>query len=336
MAQGTTGLNTGGVTEEKKRPFLIDVATRMVKEKPLGTVGAVIVLLLLLTGIFADLKWLGMPEIGLAPYGYNEVWVGGKLDTPSATNWLGTDHVGRDLLSRIVHGARVSMSVGLWVSIISTAISVAIGLISGYLGGRADIIIQRFVDAWMCFPGLFIILTMMAIVGPGILQVIIVLGILYGIGGSRTVRSAVIGIKANVYVEAARSIGCSTGKVLLRHILPNIMAPVIIIFTTRMGAAIITEASISFLGYGIPPPIPSWGQMLSGAGRRYMLLAPWMAIWPGLALSIVVYGINMFGDALRDLFDPRMRGGLGRYSGATRKMPGQQTLRTVQNEDQRK
>ena len=327
MAESRTGLDAGAVTEEKRRPLLIDLIARLVKEKPLGTVGAVIVLMLLLTGIFADF---------IAPYGYNEIWVGGKLDAPSASSWLGTDHLGRDLLSRIIHGARVSMYVGLAVSAMSTVISAVIGLISGYLGGKTDIVIQRFVDAWMCFPGLFIILTMMAIVGPGLLQVIIVLGVLYGIGGSRTVRSAVIGIKANVYVEAARSIGCPTGKVLLRHILPNIMAPVIIIFTTRMGAAILAEASISFLGYGIPPPTPSWGGMLSGAGRRYMLLAPWMAIWPGLALSVVVYGINMFGDALRDLLDPRMRGGLGRYSGVTRKMPKQQTERATQNEEQRK
>ena len=150
-----------------------------------------------------------------------------------------------------------------------------------------------------------------------------VLGISGGISGSRVIRSTVINIKENVYVEAARSIGCPTGKLLMRHILPNITAPIIIMFTTGMGAAIIAEASISFLGFGIPPPTPSWGGMLSTSGRTYMLTAPWLAVWPGLALTIVVYGINMFGDALRDLLDPRLRGGLGRYSGTKKKMSKQ-------------
>jgi peptide/nickel transport system permease protein len=312
MARDTTGLYAGAITEEKKRHFLIDLFARLVREKPLGTVGGVIVLLLLLTGILADV---------VAPYGYNETWVGDKLASPSGSFWLGTDNVGRDMLSRIIHGARVSVVVGLTVSALSTLISGVIGLVSGFLGGKTDIVIQRFVDAWMCFPALFIMITIMAIVGTGLLQVIVVLGILYGITGSRTVRSAVIGIKENVYVEAARSIGCPTGSLLTRHILPNIMAPLIIVFTSRMGAAIIAEASLSFLGYGIPPPIPSWGGMLSGTGRRYMERAWWMAVMPGLALTIVVYGINMFGDALRDLLDPRLRGGLGRYSGVQRKLP---------------
>ncbi len=305
MAEDATGLYAGRLPAEKRRPFLVDLLVRLVREKPLGTVGAAIVLLLLLAGIFAN--WL-------APYGYNQIWVGDKLAPPSAANWLGTDNVGRDLLSRIIYGARISMFVGLGVSTITIVLNAIIGLVSGFLGGKTDLIIQRFVDAWMCFPGLILVLTVMAVVGSGLVQVIVVLGVLYGIGGSRTVRSAVIGIKENVYVEAARAVGCPTGRILLKHILPNVIAPLIIIFSTVMGAAIIAEASISFLGYGIPPPIPSWGGMLSGTGRRYMVQAPWLALWPGLALSIVVYGANMFGDALRDLLDPRLRGGLGRYS----------------------
>jgi len=291
------------VKEPKRHSFLVDLFIRLVREKPLGTVGGVIVLLLLLTGIFADL---------LAPYGYNETWVGGRLDAPSASNWMGTDQSGRDLLSRIIYGAQISMFVGLGVSVFSTIISTLIGLISGYLGGKTDMVIQRFVDAWMCFPGIFIMITLMALTGPGIPQVIIVLAVLYGITGSRTIRSAVIGIRENVYVEAARSIGCPTGSLLIRHILPNIMAPLIIVFTSRMGAAILAEAIISFLGYGIPEPFPSWGGMLN-RGRPYMLEAMQLAVWPGLALSIVVWGINMFGDGLRDLLDPRLRGGVGRY-----------------------
>ena len=232
---------------------------------------------------------------------------------------MGTDRTGRDELSRIIYGAQISMFVGLGVSALSTIISGLIGLISGYLGGKTDLIIQRFVDAWMCFPALFIMITLMSIVGQGIMPVIIVLGILYGITGSRTVRSAVVSIKGNVYLEAARAIGAPTRTILWKHVLPNIMAPLIIVFTSRMGAAILAEASISFLGYGIPEPFPSWGGMLQRSTGS-MLQALHLAVFPGLCLSIVVWGINMFGDALRDLLDPRLRGGLGRYSGTKKKL----------------
>jgi peptide/nickel transport system permease protein len=311
MAEGIRSVEVGAFAAEKRRPFLIDVFIRLVREKPLGTVGAAIVVVLLLAGIFAN--WL-------APYGYNEVWVGPKLGSSTAHFWLGTDNLGRDVLSRIIYGARISMYVGLGVSTIGVVLNAIIGLISGFAGGKTDLIIQRFVDAWMCFPGIFIILTIMAILGPGVLQMIIVLGVLYGITGSRTIRSAVIAVKENVYVEAARSIGCPTWRILIRHLLPNIMAPLIIIFTVSIGSSILVESSISFLGYGIPPPIPSWGGMLS-QGRLDMFQAPQLALWPGLALAIVVYGINMFGDALRDLLDPRLRGGLGRYGGVKKRMP---------------
>ncbi len=298
-------------TRVKRRSFLVDLMVRLVKEKPLGAAGAVIVLLLLLVGICAN--WL-------APYGYNDVFVGPKLGPSTAQFWLGTDNVGRDVLSRIIYGARISMFVGLGVSTIGITLNAIIGLISGFVGGVTDLIIQRFVDAWMCFPGIFIILTIMGILGPGVLQMIIVLGVLYGITGSRTIRSAVISVKQNVYIEAVRSIGCPVWRILLRHVFPNIMAPLIIVFTVSIGGAILIESSISFLGYGIPPPIPSWGGMISQA-RLDMLTAPLLTFWPGLALAIVVYGINMFGDALRDLLDPRLRGGLGRYSGVKKKMP---------------
>ena len=161
----------------------------------------------------------------------------------------------------------------------------------------------------------------MSLLGPGLVQVIIVLGIARGIRSTRVVRSAVIGIRANVYVEAARAIGAPTKRILTKHILPNIMAPIIIVFSLSLGNMILYEAMLSFLGFGVPPPQPSWGGMLSGSGRQYMLLAPWMALWPGAALAVVVYGVNMFGDAVRDLLDPRLRGGLGRYGKVKRKVP---------------
>ncbi|MFC1919106.1 ABC transporter permease [Chloroflexota bacterium] len=308
----TTDILPATPPETKRRHWLVNATARLVKEKPLGTVGAVIFLLLLLTGIFADF---------LAPYGYNEIRPVDAMKPPSAEYLLGTDNLGRDMLSRVIYGARVSMIVGLVASSIAMAISIIIGGISGLMGGKFDILAQRFVDAFMCFPALILLIVLMSIIGGGLWNVCFVLGLQYGITGSRIVRSAVISIKENIYVEAARAIGCSPARLFIRHILPNIMAPLIILFTTRMPAVILAEASLSFLGFGVPPPMPSWGGMLSGAGRTHMLLAPWIAIWPGLAISTVIYGINMFGDAVRDILDPRLRGGLGRYGGVKVKEP---------------
>jgi len=296
--------SSGGVAETKRHSFLVGFLIRLVKEKPLGTVGGVITLLLLLTGIFADF---------IAPYGMNETWVGDFLAPPSAKFWFGIDNIGRDILSRVIFGARVSVIVGLAATTLATIISLIIGIVSGYLGGKLDLIVQRVVDATMCIPLLILMMVLIAIIGPGMWQVIIVIGLTWGVVGSRIIRSAVIGIKENVYVEAAAAIGCSTTRILTRHILSNVMAPTIILFSIRVPNVILVEASLSFLGFGIPPPFPSWGGMLAGRGRTYMYRAPWMVIWPGLALATVVYGINMFGDAVRDLLDPRLRGGVGRY-----------------------
>ncbi len=297
----------GGVPGRKKHSWLAGFFIRLVREKPLGTVGGVIVLFLLLTGIFADF---------LAPYGILELR-GTKLIPPSAEFWMGTDHLGRDLLSRVIFGARISMIVGLAATTLSIVTSVVVGGLSGYFGGKFDLIAQRFVDGVMSLPGLIVLMVIISMVGPSMLSIIIVIGLLWGIGGSRIIRGAVMGIKENVYVEAAKAIGCPTSRILTRHILPNIMAVVIVEFSLRVAGIILTEASLSFLGFGIPPPAPSWGGMLSL--REYMLRAPWMLIWPGVALSIVVYGINMFGDAVRDLLDPRLRGGIGRYGRKAKK-----------------
>jgi peptide/nickel transport system permease protein len=307
------------VTELKKRFVLVDLVIRLVKEKPLGTVGGIIVLVMFLTGIFSNF---------LAPYGMNEVHPPDSLTPPSTQYFLGTDNLGRDMLSRIIFGARISMIVGLAGSGLSTLVAIIIGLISGFFGGKTDIILQRFVDGIMCFPPLFLILTVMAILGQGMAQVIFVLGISSGIRNSRVVRSAVIGIKGNVYIDAASAIGCPNRQMFTRHILPNIMAPIIIIFTISMGAMILSEASISFLGFGIPPPTPSWGGMLSGQARVYMMLAPWLALWPGLSLSIAVFGINMLGDGVRDILDPRLKGGLGRYGGKRKKKARDKKLKS--------
>ena len=277
---------------------------RLVREKPLGAVCGSVVLLFLLVALFAGV---------LAPYGMNETWVGERLVRPSAQFWFGTDNLGRDVFSRVIYGARVSVIVGLAASSLGTAISLFIGLVSGYIGGNFDIVVQRFVDAVMSLPGLVVIIILVTVFGSGMVPVILALSIPGGIVGSRILRSAVIGIKENVYLDAARVVGCSTWRTILRHVLPNIMAPTIILLSIRIPGMIMAEAGLSFLGFGVPPPFPSWGSMIGGAGRIYMLDAPWIVLWPGLALALVVYNSNIFGDTLRDLLDPRLRGGAGRF-----------------------
>jgi len=304
--------SSGRVAERKRHSWLVAFLIRLVKEKPLGTVGLVITLILLLTGIFADL---------IAPYGMNETWLVDPLTPPSAKFWFGTDSVGRDVFSRVVLGARISVIVGLTGSALSTIVSTIIGVASGYIGGKFDLIMQRFVDTMMCIPTLILLMVFSSIVGAGLWSIIIILGLIYGIPGSRILRGAVIGVKENVYVAAAVAIGASPPRVITRHILPNVMPIIILLFTVRVPAMVMTEASLSFLGFGIPPPIPSWGGMLSGIGRSYMFQAPWMALWPGVALATVVYGINMFGDAVRALLDPKLRGGVGRYGVRGKKKP---------------
>ena len=291
------------VSEPKRRAGLADFFIRLWREKPLGTICVIIVLLLILVAIFADV---------LTPYPYDEMHLYDMLQGSSARYLLGTDQFGRDFLSRIIYGARLSIVVGLAATGVNVVVAVLIGGTSGFLGGKLDLVMQRFVDAWMAFPGLLLLLTIMSIVGRGLPQIIVVLGITGGIASSRIVRGAVIGVKENVYFQAAEAIGSSKWRTLIRHVLPNIMAPVIIIFSINIGAVIISEASLSFLGFGLPPQVPSWGGMLSREGRHYMEMAPWLALWPGLCLTITVYSFNMFGDAVRDLLDPRLRGGVGR------------------------
>ena len=272
---------------------------RLWRDKPLGAIGGGIFLVFLLLGIFADF---------IAPFGLNETNLTVRLQPPSWEFLLGTDHLGRDVFSRVLIGAQLSMTVGFLAAGLATIISIVIGVVSGYFGGRIDMLIQRFVDAWMTFPDLVLLIVVISIVGPGIPQIVIILGCLYGIAGSRIVRGSVITVRETMYTHAAQSIGASTWRILLRHILPNVMPVVIVLFTTRVGATILAEAGLSFLGLGVPPPAPTWGSMLSGTGRTYMYLGPWLALAPGLCLTIVVYAINVYGDALRDLLDPRMRG----------------------------
>ena len=212
------------------------------------------------------------------------------------------------MLSRCLHGAQLSVIIGFCAAGLATFISVFLGIVTGYLGGKVDMILQRFVDAWQSFPDLIILIVVVSVVGPGMPQIIVTLGLLLGIAGSRIIRSAVVSVRENMYVHAAQSTGASTPWILWRHILPNVLPPIIVLFTTRVGFVILAESGLSFLGLGVPPPAPTWGGMLSGSGRTFMFQGPWLALAPGLCLTIVVYATNMFGDALRDIFDPRLRG----------------------------
>ena len=283
----------------KRRSRLAEFFGRLVREKPLGTVSGIIILTLILVGIFAD---------ALAPYEFTEIHLRDMLQGSSAKYLLGTDHVGRDILSRLIYGARLSIFVGLAATAINVVVALLVGGTSGFIGGKLDLVVQRFVDAWMAFPGLLILLTVMSIVGRGAPQIILVIGIAGGIGSSRVVRGAVIGIKENDYFLAAEAIGSPKWRTLMRHVLPNVMPVMIIIFSITVGGVIIGAASLSFLGFGLPPATPDWGGMLSREGREYMEVAPRLALLPGLCLTITVYSLNMFGDAMRDLLDPRLRG----------------------------
>jgi peptide/nickel transport system permease protein len=283
------------------RRALVGLA-RFARRKPFGALGALVIVGLLVMAAFAE---------RIAPYAYDQQIPGARLRPPGAEFLFGTDNVSRDIFSRIVYGARVTVTVSFITVFLGNLLAAAVGITSGYFRGRYDIAVQRVVDAWQSFPYLVIILSLLAVMGPGMVNVILSLSILVAAAASRVIRSATLGVVENQYVEAARALGAGHARIMVRHILPNVMATIVVISTIGLGGIILAESALSFLGYGVPPPQPSWGSMLSGSGRTYMYLAPWMAIWPGVAISLVVFAFNMLGDALRDVFDPRLRGSRG-------------------------
>ncbi|MGH8065082.1 MAG: ABC transporter permease [Candidatus Entotheonellia bacterium] len=302
-------MHAGAAADERVRPRktgtrvqsqFLEVWVRLVREKPLGLLGAFIVFGLIGVAVFADV---------LAPYGYAQTSLLQRFKASSLEHWLGTDQLGRDLLSRIIYATRVSLSVSLGAAALGTLLATLIGVTSAFFGGRYDLCVQRFVDAWEAFPGLLLLLTIMSLLGPGLFNITLVLGLSFGIQNSRIVRGAALSVKENAYIEAAQAFGGSNLRIMLLHMLPNVAAIIIVVATIGLGNLILIEASLSFLGFGVPPPHPTWGGMLSLQGLSYMYQAPWLAIWPGVALSAAVFGFNMFGDALRDLLDPRLRGG---------------------------
>lgn len=289
----------------KKKRFagILIFIKRLFKEKPLGAFGLTITVIFLLVAIFAG---------QIAPYGINDTDTTSLFKPPGTHGHpLGTDNIGRDLLTRVIFGARTSVFVGLASATISVTIAVLIGVLSGYLGRKFDMIVQRFVDAILCMPAIILEMVVISMVGSGMFTIIFVLGIRSGIIMSRIIRSATISIKENTYIRAAIATGCTNTRIITKHIIPNIMSDIVIVFATRIPQLILAEASLSFLGFGVAPPTPSWGGMLGGSGLTFMFAAPWMVIWPGLALALLIYSVNMFADALRDLLDPKLRANSG-------------------------
>jgi len=278
-------------------PALLRSAARFVRRKPLGALGMLLVLALVLMALAAPL---------IARYDPQYQDVNARLERPSAAHWFGTDQSGRDIYARTVWGARVSLGVGLVAMAIAVTGGVVIGMISGYFGGITDLAIQRVVDGVQAFPGLILLLLLVTVTKPSVHTTTIALGVLSIASVSRIARSSVLATKVEPYVESARVVGASHARVMFRHILPNIVAPVIVIFTIGVGGAILAEASLSFLGLGVPPPTPSWGRMVS-EGRSLLIQAPWQSIFPGLFISLAVLGFNLAGDSLRDVWDPRLR-----------------------------
>jgi peptide/nickel transport system permease protein len=265
---------------------------------PLGVVGAFIMLVFVFVAIFADF---------LTVYDPIRTNAAVSLAHPGEVHWLGADNMGRDIYSRIIYGARISLAVGIGSTSLGCALGITLGLASGYIGGWVDLVIQRVVDVLQSMPLLVLALVMAASLGPALDNTIVAIAIPLVPYTARVIRSNTLALREQPFVEAARAVGMSEFRIAVRHVLPNTLAPLIVIATAQLGAAILTEASLSFLGLGVPEPHPSWGRMLSESAAEYMRVAPWLVIFPGLAISLAVFGTNLFGDALRDILDPRLR-----------------------------
>jgi len=286
---------------ESSNPFVrlaMSVVT-FFKRKPLGAIGGLIIFIMVLSAVFAP--WI-------ATHGPLDMDFKRVAENMSSEHWVGTDDWGRDVYSRIVYGARISLYVGLLSVLTGSLGGAIIGAFSAYYGGIVDDLIQRFMDALMSIPTLILALAIMAALGQSLNNVVLAVAVPQLPRANRVVRSQALAVKESEYVLAARSIGATDMRIIFQHISPQCVAPWLIIATAALGTAIISEASLSFLGLGVPPPEPSWGSMLTGRVRNYYMVAPWLAIWPGLAIAFAVYGFNLFGDALRDVLDPRLRG----------------------------
>ncbi len=280
-----------------KKPWP-EVALELLRKEPLGAAGGAIVVLMILMAIFANFLTVYNPEANDLQY---------MLTPPDDQFWLGTDQFGRDLLTRIIYGARTALLVGFTCAIIGSTFGLVLGVASAYFGGWFDLITQRIVDVIMAFPLIILALAVVATLGPGTQNVIIAITIPFIPQCARVVRSNALAIREIPYVDAARALGFSNMRIILRHMAPNVMAPFLIMLTSFLGQAILLEASLSYLGMGVQEPTPAWGLMLQGGAEEFAESAPWVAIWPGVAISLAVFGFNLFGDSVRDRLDPKLR-----------------------------
>jgi peptide/nickel transport system permease protein len=280
------------------RPSVWSRVVRFCRRQPLGTFGLALVLIIAVTGIFAE---------ELAPYNPTANDFAAMTEAPSFDHWLGTDQFGRDLLSRIIYGARTALIVGLSSAFVGGSLGLVLGVGSAYISGTIDMVMQRVFDIVMAFPLIILALAIVSIFGTGVQNVIIAITIPLIPRCARVVRSAALVIREVPYVDAARACGFSARRIILRHMVPNVMAPFLIMVTAFVGQAILAEASLSYLGLGVQEPVPAWGLMLQGGAEEYASTAPWIAIFPGVAIMLAVLGINLFGDALRDTLDPKLR-----------------------------
>lgn len=280
------------------RPVRDHTVVKFVRTKPLGVAGAVIIVAMILVAVFAG---------ALAPYDPYVGDYGQQFARPSAAHWFGTDEFGRDVLSRVMYGARIALFVGFAASLFGCTLGGLLGVVSAYAGGKVDLLLERLMDILLAFPLLILALAIASILGPAVHNVVIAVAIPIVPRAARIVRATALSVKENAYVEAARSLGAMSRRVVLQHIVPNVVAPYIIILTAQLGSAILTEAALSYLGLGVAEPTPSWGLMLSGSAPSYAEKAPWIALFPGVAISLAVFGFNLFGDSLRDTLDPKLR-----------------------------
>ena len=270
-----------------------------VRKKPLGAAGALIILAMLCAALFAA---------PLAPYDPYRADYDAQFVRPSAEHWFGTDEFGRDVLSRILYGAQIALFVGFTASLAGCTIGGLIGAVSTFAGGTTDLLVERVMDVLLAFPQLILALAVASILGPAVQNVVIAVTIPIIPRAARVVRATALAVKENVYVEAVSALGATRRRVVLRHVLPNVVAPYIIMVTAQLAGAILAEAALSYLGLGAAEPTPSWGLMLSGSASAYAEKAPWIGLFPGIAISLAVFGFNLFGDSLRDALDPKLRG----------------------------
>jgi peptide/nickel transport system permease protein len=282
------------------RASTVETIVHFIRTKPLGAAGAFIILGMLAVAASADL---------LAPFDAYHTDYGQQFARPTAQHWFGTDEFGRDLMSRIMYGARIALFVGFTASFVGCTIGALLGVVSAYLGGTFDLLLERLMDILLAFPQLILALAIASILGPAVQNVVIAIAIPIIPRAARVVRATALSVKENVYVEAVNALGATRRRVVLRHIVPNVVAPYIIILTAQLGGAILAEAALSYLGLGAAEPTPSWGLMLSGSALSYAEKAPWIPVFPGIAISLGVFGFNLFGDSLRDALDPKLRKG---------------------------